>query len=173
LRGKAQNLYLSRNKKIRKSFKRGLRVGSFNHFKMRSAVVIFAVLNAFASAENAVPSFNYNDLLNDINGLTSRNDVVSNVAEASKNVGAFLIKNFPGQEEYFEALKQLESGASECFGSSDKIVSLKVSPAVIRSTSAVASADPSTSHPACISSSADVIKRSMDAVGNIVHQVTF
>ena len=141
--------------------------------KTISVVALLIAAAAASSADSAIPAFDYDDLINSLNGVSGKPEVVEKVAEAAKDVGAFLVKNFPGNVEYSSALESLRSGASECFKTkhSEKVVALKVSPSVIRSTSAVASSDPSADHPSCIRPSADVIKLTMDKIGNVVHQV--
>jgi hypothetical protein len=135
--------------------------------------LVLGVVNAFPEPENSIPSFKYDDLLNELNGLSQELNVLKRVAETSKNLGAFLITDLPANDNYLAALIDLQKDAESCFdATSEKIVSLKVSPSVIRSTSAVSSVDPSSVHPICIRSAADVIGEAMNKVGAVVHQVT-
>jgi len=139
--------------------------------------VAFLVASASSSAspdtDKVVPSFDYNDLLNALNGLSDQQGVIERVAEVSRTFGSFLIKNLPDGRRYSAAVESLQTEAATCFESEtlEKVVSLKVSPSVIRSTSAVSSENPSSDHPSCIRPSADVIKKTFDTVGNVVHQL--
>ena len=134
---------------------------------------VLALIIAAVSADSAIPAFDYEDLIDGLNGVSGKPEVIGKVSEAARDVGAFLVKNFPGNGAYSEALETLRSEATECFGAKnpEKVVSLKVSPSVIRSTSAVGSTDPSSDHPMCIRASADVIKQTMNRIGSVVHQV--
>ena len=144
-----------------------------NYFKFICAALILGTAVALPESDKTIPSFKFDDLLNDLNGLSQERNVLKQVAETSKNLGAFLITDIPQNDDYLKALKDLEKDAESCFNEkSEKIVSLKVSPSVVRSTSAVSSIDPSSVHPACIRSSADVIGEAMNKVGTVVHQVT-
>ena len=134
--------------------------------------LILGTAIAFPESDKSIPSFKYNDLLNDLNKLSQEQNVLKQVAKMSKNLGGFLITDIPHNDDYVKALKDLEKDAESCFnGKSEKIVSLKVSPSVVRSTSAVSSVDPSSVHPACIRSSADVIVETMNKVGALIHQL--
>ena len=139
------------------------------------AVLCLGLANAFPESHNAIPSFDYQQILDQLNGVSLEEDVLSEVAEASRTLGAFVITNIPQNEEYLNALKSLEVEASSCFEDktlTEKTISLRVSPTVMRTTSAVNSADPTTVHPSCIRSSAETIKSSMNQVGSLVHKVT-
>ncbi len=139
------------------------------------AILFLGLATAFPESHNSIPSFDYKKILAQLNGVSLEEDVLSEVAEASRTLGAFVITNIPQNEEYLNALKSLEVEASSCFEDktlSEKTISLRVSPSVIRTTSAVHSTDATTVHPSCIRPSAETIKSSMDQVGSLVHQVT-
>jgi hypothetical protein len=139
------------------------------------ALFFLGLATAFPESHNAIPSFNYQQILDELNGISTEKDVLSELTEASRTLGAFVITNLPQNEDYLNALKSLESEASSCFEDKtlpEKMISLRVSPSVMRTTSAVHSADPTTVHPSCIRSSAETIKSSMNQVGSLVHQVT-
>ena len=140
--------------------------------KLIFATVLLGVTTSFPESAKSIPSFNYDDLLQDLSEISGEQIVFQNLVETSKTLGGFIIKNLPKNDEYLKALKNLQAETPSCFEvGKEGVVAARVSPSVVRSTSGVSSEDSSNSHPECISSSADIIAESLDSVGALVHQV--
>ena len=141
--------------------------------KLIFAAVLLGVATSFPESAKSIPSFNYDDLINDLNQISGEQTVFQDLVETSRTLGAFIIKNLPKNDEYLNALKNLQAETPSCFeAEKERVVAARVSPSVVRSTSGVSSEDESNSHPECITSSADIIAESLDSVGALVHQVS-
>lgn len=139
-----------------------------------ASLCLLAFANGFPESRDSVPTFDYQVLYNQLNGLNSQEDgkLLDEVARVSKNLGSFVITNLPDSDNYQNAINNLQKEARACFTStSTKVISLNVAPDVIRMTSATSSLNPSEHQPNCIRSSTDVIENSLNNVGEVIHML--